>query len=411
MSSTNPRAAYWAAMIVFALNGIAFASWASRIPTVTRILDLTAGQTGVVLLAMAAGSVVALPLAGTVASHIGTASTVRVGAAISGAGVLLMALGLALPSVMPVVIGLFLMGAGIGLWDVSQNVEGAAVERLLGRTVMPQFHGAFSGGALLGALIGAQLSALEVPMTWHLVALAVVMVAGLFIATSRFLPESLAHAASTSSESSPGDAGRSANTTKQRNPWTEPRTLLVGLVVLGAALTEGAANDWMAKATVDGLHQEEWMGALIFAIFVAAMTLFRFAGGGLTDRWGRMVMLYSSLAAALLGLVVFVLGDSVWIAALGAILWGAGAAMGFPTGMSAAADDPIRAAKRVSVVSTIGYLAFLGGPPLIGFLADHWGLRPALLVIGVVMLASIAVVPAARPLKPVIPVEDARVHP
>lgn len=83
------------------------------------------------------------------------------------------------------------------------------------------------------------------------------------------------------------------------------------------------------------------------------------------------------------------------------MLWGAGAALGFPTGMSAAADDPLRAAKRVSVVSTIGYIAFLAGPPIIGFLGDHFTLRPALLAIGAVMVLSILVVPAARPLKPV----------
>ncbi|WP_342662530.1 MFS transporter [Acaricomes phytoseiuli] len=81
------------------------------------------------------------------------------------------------------------------------------------------------------------------------------------------------------------------------------------------------------------------------------------------------------------------------------MLWGAGAALGFPTGMSAAADDPVRAARRVSVVSTIGYLGFLAGPPLIGFLADHITLRLTLLVIAGFMLLSLFVVPATRPLK------------
>lgn len=388
----NPRPAYLATMLIFAVNGFAFASWAARIPTVTRVLELSSGEMGAVLLSVAVGSVIALPMAGNVASRIGTATTVRLGGAISAVGGLLLALAMQLPSVPLTVLALFLFGAGIGLWDVAQNVEGAAVEQKLKRTVMAQFHAGFSGGAFLGALVGASLSAVNIPLPPHLIGMAILVAGALFFATRNFLPES-EHLVTP--ESSKGQKARSA--------WREPRTLLVGLVVLGAALTEGSANDWIAKATVDGLHTPEWAGALMFAVFIAAMTLFRFLGGRLVDRWGRVPALYGSLLAALIGLLIFVFGPNVWISGVGAVLWGAGAALGFPTGMSAAADDPARAARRVSVVSTIGYVAFLAGPPIIGFLGDHFTLRPALLAIGAVMLLSILVVPAARPL-----VKDAR---
>ncbi|NYE95959.1 fucose permease [Psychromicrobium silvestre] len=383
----RPDLALIATMVIFAVNGLAFASWAARIPTVARVLNLSNGEMGALLLTMALGSVIALPLAGSVASRIGTANTVRLGASISAVGGLTLALALTLGSVPITVAGLFLFGAGIGLWDVSQNVEGAAIERKVGRSVMARFHAAFSGGAFLGALGGAGLSKLEVAMPVHLLILVAVVLLAIFIGTRYFLPDS-AHQ-STDSESS----------TTSRTAWLEPRTLLIGLVVLGAALTEGAANDWMAKATVDGLNQSEPVGALMFAIFIAAMTIFRFFGGRVIDHWGRVPVLYASLGAALIGLLIFVFAPNVGIAAVGAVLWGAGAALGFPTGMSAAADDPVRAAKRVSVVSTIGYVAFLAGPPAIGFLGEHFTLRPALLVIGVVMLLSILVVPAARPPK------------
>ena len=80
----------------------------------------------------------------------------------------------------------------------------------------------------------------------------------------------------------------------------------------------------------------------------------------------------------------------------GVVLWGAGASLGFPVGMSAAADDPVRSAARVSVVSTIGYAAFLAGPPLLGFVGDEVGTLKALLVVAVLLLPAALVVPAAR---------------
>lgn len=388
MNQRAVRAATIATFLVFAINGFVFASWAARIPAVTRILDLTAGEMGFLLLSIAAGSVIALPMAGTVVARLGTASTIRVGGFTAALGGLIVAISLALGNVPLTAVGLFFFGVGIGLWDVAQNIEGAAVERHLGRTLMPQFHAGFSGGALIGALVGAGLSAINVSMPAHLLAIVVLVSASMIVVPRYFLPDVQQAAA-------PESAGASV---KGRSAWLEKRTLLVGLVVLGAALTEGAANDWIAKASVDGLGTSESGGAIMFAVFVASMTIFRFVGARLIDAYGRVPVLYGSLGAALVGLVIFVLAPNVWLAGIGAIFWGAGAAMGFPMGMSAAADDPARAAARVSVVSTIGYVAFLAGPPLLGFLGDHVTIRWALLAIAVAIVASILTVPAAKPL-------------
>ncbi|HET7414950.1 MAG TPA: MFS transporter, partial [Arthrobacter sp.] len=153
---------------------------------------------------------------------------------------------------------------------------------------------------------------------------------------------------------------------------------------------------WIAKATVDGLGTDAAAGSVMFAVFVGAMTTFRFFGGRFVDRYGRVPVLRVSLASALAGLLIFVFGPNVWISGFGAILWGAGAALGFPMGMSAAADEPERAAARVAVVSTVGYTAFLAGPPLLGYLGDVVGIRPALLAVGVVVVASLMTVGAAR---------------
>jgi fucose permease len=167
--------------------------------------------------------------------------------------------------------------------------------------------------------------------------------------------------------------------------------------VLSAALTEGAANDWLALGLVDGYGASHAVAAIGFAVFVSAMTTGRVSGTWLLDRYGRVVVLRSGIAIAIGGLALFVLGGSLPLAMIGALLWGLGASLGFPVGMSAAADDGSFAAARVSVVASIGYTAFLAGPPLIGLLADRVGVLRALLVIIATLVLSFAVTGSARP--------------
>ena len=130
-------------------------------------------------------------------------------------------------------------------------------------------------------------------------------------------------------------------------------------MVLAMALTEGVANDWLGVAMVDGYDAPAWLGAAAFALFVAAMTAGRVTGTVLLDTFGRLPVLWGSMAVAAVGVLLVVLGQVPVLVTLGIVLWGVGASLGFPVGMSAAADDPAKAAARVSVVSTIGYTAFL----------------------------------------------------
>jgi cyanate permease len=270
----------------------------------------------------------------------------------------------------------------MGLWDVSMNVEGAGVEHRLGRTIMPKFHGLFSLGTVLGAAVGSLTTRLDVPMLVVLPVVAVVVLAVVQATTGAFLPRAVEEV-----EHAPRGAVLAA--------WREPRTLLVGLMVLALALTEGSANDWLAIALVDGHGVADWMGVAGFAVFVSAMTAGRFLGGGLIDRFGRAATLWGTMALAAVGVLLVVYGTGALVV-LGIVLWGIGASLGFPVGMSAAADDPARAPARVSVVSTIGYTAFLTGPPVLGFIGDHVGALHALLVISVLLIPAAALVPAAR---------------
>ena len=366
--------------LTFFLNGLVFASWVSRIPEVRSSFELTNGQLGLVLLAIALGSVLALPTTGAAINALGTVRIVRLGAGAATIGMLAAALGLG--HVLPLTVaGLFVYGLGIGVWDVAMNVEGAEVERGLRRTIMPRFHAGFSGGTVVGALAGALLIELGVPAMVHLVGVVLLAIVLVWRTSPSFLPIVEKHEATTVS------AARA---------WLEPRTLLIGVMVLALAMTEGTANDWLAVALVDGHDVSHAVGVAGFAVFVLAMTAGRFAGTGLIDRFGRVAVLWSTMAVAGAGVLLIVFAEHPALVVTGIVLWGIGASLGFPVGMSAAADDPVRAASRVSVVSTIGYAAFLAGPPFLGFVGDEVGTLKALLVVAVLLMPAALVVPAAR---------------
>ena len=146
-----------AVYVVFALNGFLFASLASRFPDVRSGLGLDNGSLGLLLLAIAAGSVIALPSAGLLIERLGATTVVRLGALAAAVGMAVAALGATALEVLPLAaVGLFAYGTGIGVWDVAMNVEGAEVERRLGRTIMPRFHAAFSIGTIAGAGLGVR---------------------------------------------------------------------------------------------------------------------------------------------------------------------------------------------------------------------------------------------------------------
>jgi predicted MFS family arabinose efflux permease len=352
---------------VFVINGLALASWLSRLPAIREGLGLTPGGIGLLLLCLSAGTVLALPLSGAVVGRLGPARTVAVAAVIGSAGLLVMAAGLAAASIPLVAVGMFGYGVGTSSWDVAMNVEAADVERRLDRTIMPRFHAGFSAGTIAGALLGAGCARLGIDLAGQLTATVVVVLAVVPLATRAFTPV-------------PEDHKERAASLRVADAWREPRTLTIGLLVLAFALAEGIANDWVALALVDGYGASESLAATGFAVFVSAMTLGRLFGGALIERRGRVTTLRLTGALVAVGVAVVVWSPGVPGAFVGAALWGVGASLGFPLGMTAAADDERRAAARVSVVSSIGYAAFLGGPPLLGLLADAFGVRQAVVV-------------------------------
>ena len=404
---TRPQLHAWrnAIFAIFALSGLSVASWVSRIPSIRDSLGVDTAQIGALIFAMSAGAVLGLIVAPPLMGRIGARGGIVATLVVSAAGLLLVGLG-ATVVVSPALVGvgLFIFGLGNGCVDVIQNVEGAAAERAIGKTLLPLMHAFFSFGTVAGAGLGALASFLNIDVALHLAVISVIVVVSVLIAI-RFVPAGVENEADAGAGADPASAAASEPklTFGQRMRaslavWKDPRLIAIGLIVLGMAFAEGSSNDWLALAMVDGHGQDNTVGALVFGVFTVAMTLGRVVGGPILDRFGRVPVLRVGAALTVVGLLAFIFAPVVWIAVVGAVFWALGCSLGFPVGMSAAADsdDPKLSAARVSMVAIIGYAAFLVGPPVLGLLGHAFGILNALLVVLVLVVLAGLASPAAR---------------
>jgi fucose permease len=377
---------YW----IFAINGIAFATWMARVPGLRDNLAISTAEVGLFLLGGAVGALSGLALSSHIIAWLGSRRTIAGFAllslvAIGGVGVL----SAIWPSLALAVAAMFVFGVGASVTDVAMNVEGAEVERDLERNIMPWFHALFSLGTAVGGGLAAVASSLSIGVEYHFVAVALVLV-GPVMYSVRLMGH-------TNSGADTEDTDPDQRGLKNRlSVWAEGRTLLIGVVALSMAFAEGSANDWLALAMVDDRGYTNAEGALWFVLFTGSMTLGRFLGVPLLDRFGRVPILAGSGLAALLGLATVITLDGLVVGVMATIAWGVGSALGFPVAMSAAADDPQRGAARVSAVATIAYGAFLVGPPLIGGLAEATGILTALWVVAAVIALGLLATPATR---------------
>ncbi|MFH8688699.1 MFS transporter [Streptomyces anulatus] len=403
MDATTRR--WRAALFLFMLaTGVSMASWVARTPAVRDALDVTTGSMGLVLFGLSVGSMAGVLASGGLVRRRGGRQVIAAGAGLLVAGLLVIAGGAALEVSAGVFCGLALFGAGMGLAEVAFNIEGAAVERTLGRPVLPVLHGCFSLGTVVGALLGMGLTAVRFPVGWHLAAVAVA-VAAAGVWTVRAVPagtgqeeadpEDPADSGAVSAAGSEGGGGRHPDgIRRQLAVWQDRRLVLIGLIVLAMAFAEGSANDWLPLLMVDGHGTSATAGSLTFMLFAVAMTTGRFTGGPLLVRYGPAAVVRASALVAAAGVALVVFSDDALLAGAAVVLWGLGASLGFPVTISAAGEGVRNASARVAAVSTAGYAAFLVGPPSLGFLADHVGLRNAMVVV-LVLLGGAALITRA----------------
>ena len=385
-----------AIFVLFFVSGLGLASWVSRIPTVRDGLALRTDEVGLLIFGLSAGSILGLVSAVWLLSAFGARRAIVLSIAVSSTGLALVGVAASVWGSAPLAFAaLILVGFGMGSTDVMMNVEGAAVERELGVTLMPLLHACFSLGTVAGALLGAAAAGLTVSVGWHLSGVAVLALAAAAIAV-RFVPLRPALGDPAAAEHTVVRPNWAERMRSSLAVWRDPSILLIGVIVLGMTFAEGSASDWLALAVVDGHGQSDATGALVFGVFVSAMTVGRVVGGPVLDRFGRVPVLRACSVLGVAGLLLVILAPSVWLLVVGTVLWGLGASLGFPVGMSAAADDTANAAARVSAVAMIGYFAFLVGPPVLGLIGEQVGILTALFVIVVLMALAGLAAPAAR---------------
>jgi len=364
---------------VFVLNGLLFGSWAARLPAIKERLGASDGELGLVLGAIAAGALLAMPLAGWWSARIGSRRTTEAGLAAS-------CLVLPLPALCtsPLAAGVLALafGMAMGTLDVSMNAHGVAVERRRGRPILSSLHAGFSGGALLGAATGAAAAGVGLDVRAHLAGICVLGAVAGAIASRGLLA-----------------AGTDAEPERPPAFVRPPRRLwALGAVAFACLLAEGAAADWSAVYVKDALGGAPAVAALAFAAFSVTMTAGRLLGDRLTARLGPDRLLRSGGLLGGLGLGLALLASSPAAALVGFACLGAGLSAMVPTVFRGAGDVAgMPAGVALAAVSTLGYTGFLAGPPAIGLLSELTSLPVALGVVCACCGLVVLLAGSARP--------------
>jgi hypothetical protein len=364
----RPRAAITA---VFFVDGALFATWASRIPALSDRAGASAGVLGLCLLAPAVAAVVSIPLVGRLLPGRSSRTFCQVAATALMVAVLLPALA---QSVAVLATALFVVGVANSSLDLAMNAQGVSIERAARRPILSSLHAAFSFGGFAGAGLGALAATLAVaPMPHFALAALVFGVPGLIATAS--LP-------------------RRDHDVDARAPalrWTRlpARLALLGTACFFSFVAEGGASDWSAKLVRDDLAGTAALGAVAYAVFSVAMGGGRLLADRLWARWGASGLLRRCGALAALGFAGGLAAGTVPGAIAGFAALGLGLAGVVPTLFRAGAEQPgVSTGPALAAVSSLGYLGFLAGPPIIGGLAQLTSLG---LACGVLVLAGVVV--------------------
>lgn len=352
---------------VFFIFGFCFASWASRIPQIQQTLGLSDAQLGMVLFSLPVGLFVSLPLSGWLVANKGSRSVVTIAALLYS--VLLVILGLA-QSTFQLVMTLFLFGLIGNMGNISMNTQAVGVEALYKRPVMGSFHGIWSLAGFSGAALGSFMNGREVIPAYHFVIVMVISFTIFFIAY-RFLLKR---------DSGPGR--------DQPLFALPPKSLLsLGLIAFCSLICEGAMFDWSGIYFKKVVQAEPSLTGAGYTAFMSTMAISRFLSDHFAKRFGfkRTIQLSGLLVTA--GLLLSVLLPYFYTAIAGFLLVGAGVSSVVPQVYSAAGKSKaLSPGLALASVSTIGFLGFLVGPPLIGVLAGISSLRLSFTVIAVMGL-------------------------
>ncbi len=368
---------------IFVLNGFTSANWIARIPAIQDHIGLGEGALGLALLGTAAGSLVAMPIAGWGVGKVGSKLLTILTLGGLAATLPLMAVA---NSGWTLFLVLTIFGAAFGSCDVTMNSQAVEVEHGYGRPILVSFHAGFSFGGLGGALAGGLAATLDIDPLPHFIVIGILGLVALAFLAPPLLPF-VPHPKAVT------DAPKERLPLMRFIQRLPTRLLILGVVAFCCLIGEGAMADWTAVYLDDWLHTSAGLAAGGYAAFSLTMAVGRLAGDRLTAAWGPVAILRRGGALVAIGLGIALILDAPWAAMIGCACVGAGLAATFPVVLSAAGKTPgLGVGPALAVATTCGYFGFLVGPPLIGLTAEVVGLPTALGIVAVmgVIIAVLA---------------------
>jgi len=355
--------------IAFFIAGFGVAAWAPLVPYAKARAGLDEGTLGLLLLCLGVGSIIAMPVAGSLASRFGCRRVLSVGTLLICIALPLLATVSSIPWL---VASLFLFGAGLGSVDSTVNLQAVIVERASGKTMMSGFHGLFSLGGISGAAGVSALLGLGLSPLGAIGVVIVFLLTALYKAAPHLLPYG-------SEGSGPAFA------------VPHGVVLFIGLLCFVVFLAEGAMLDWSAVFLSAERQVEDAYAGLGYAAFALTMTVGRLTGDAIVRRLGaQKVIVFGGLTAAA-GLALATLVPAWEAALIGYALVGAGCSNIVPVLYTAVGKQKVMAESvAVPAVTTLGYAGILAGPAAIGFIAHVSSLNLAFMMIAV-MLVGVAV--------------------
>lgn len=374
LSAALPTQRYYriAVSIFYFVQGLVFASWASRIPDLQVRLGLSEGALGGVLFALPTGQLTAMMLSGYLVNRFGSKNALTIGALLYPAGLLLIG---SVQSMWQLLAALFLFGMFGNLSNISVNTQGVGVERLYRRSIMASFHGLWSLAGFAGGIIAALTVAGNITPFWHFLIIDILAFV-IVLATRNYLV--------------PRDAKPEKPVT-QKKRFTRPDTFIftLGLIAFACMICEGTMFDWTGIYFEKIVKAPKELTRLGYVAFMCTMAGGRFISDRFVTHYGVKKILQASGIIILAGMLLAVIFPNITIATLGFLLVGIGTSSVVPLVCSLAGrSKKIPPGIALAMVSSIGFLGFLLGPPVIGFVAELSNLRISFALIAILGLGT-----------------------
>lgn len=345
-----------AVSLFYFTTGLIFSSWASRIPSIKNSLNLSEGDLGLLLLVMPIGEIATMALVGKLITLFGSKRIFIIGLISYALTLILISLA---PSFWSLAVILTIFGICSNTCNISVNTQGVDVENIYNKSIMSSFHGAWSLAGFTGALIGLILMYFDIDTTQHFILIFVLIMIILFTHMKYMI------------ESTP-------TVEDKKKGFIKPDKVLIQLGVVGflGMATEGTMFDWSGVYFHEIVKAPEKWTTLGYAAFMIMMALGRFVGDRFIERFGKQRVLQVSGILMGSGLLISVFFPELVICTMAFMLIGIGVACTVPTVYSVAGQHKtINAGVAIAMVSSISFLGFLLGPPLIGYIAELFDLR------------------------------------